>query len=123
LLVASDVRFGCGHGFVSRDSLWLRIRFGFGHSLWLGVYGSALGVLFGRLGKHCECRNARYFCDRAAFGKAGRKAEALKGQCQRVGGRRQQGVFVSFVSLGVLTVETRIDLMSLILIYTPVSAS
>jgi len=33
--------------------------FGFGHSLWIRVYGSASGVLFGRSGKHSECKNVR----------------------------------------------------------------
>jgi len=35
---------------------------------------SALGVSFVRSVKHWECRNALWFLDRAAFGKAGRKA-------------------------------------------------
>ena len=38
---------------------------------------SALGVWLIRSGKNCDCRNAPWFWDRAAFGKAGRKAEAL----------------------------------------------
>jgi len=38
---------GFTHGFIFGDTLWLR------------VYGSALGVWFVGSGKHCECRNAR----------------------------------------------------------------
>jgi len=53
-----------GRACLRRPALALGIGFGFRR-------------LFGRSGMHCECRNARYFRDRAAFGKDVRKAEAL----------------------------------------------
>ena len=45
--LCSEMFGGFRHGFV------------FGDTLWLWVYGSALGVGFVRSEKHCEYRNAR----------------------------------------------------------------
>ena len=60
-------------------TLLLGVRlFVFGHvlALALGIWFD-FGHLFGHLGTHCECRNAPWFWDGAAFAKDGRKVEAL----------------------------------------------
>jgi len=60
----------------------------------------------------------------SSFWKVGGKAEALQGQCQELEAGDRSGVFVSFVSPGVLTAEgeTHMDMTSL-MIYNTVSAS
>jgi len=74
-------------------------------------------------GKHCECRrNARYFWDGAASGKLGERQKHCKVSLKELEHRGRSGVFVSFVSLGVLTAEgeTHVDMPSLMLIPIPV---
>jgi len=45
----SDMRGGSGHGVASGDTLWLRMPFSFGHSVWLRARGLASGVFVERL--------------------------------------------------------------------------
>jgi len=91
------------------------IRFGFRRSVWPRTFGKALRMQ--------ECDNC--FGIVQLSGKLGEKRKYCKVSVKELEAGGCSGVFVSFISPGVLTVEgeTHMDMMSLMLIYTPVSAS